>query len=153
MAATRPRHIALLAAAALLPAVLPASAETKPKVQRQSGTIDAAGAYQLSAEELTFDCKRLSGKMQVRILQIRDYDPARQTSAVGTALQTMHNPFIGGSTRGMDRAAEHRADLAMLHAYNRRLAEKKCRTFDLDAELKPQPVTHTPRPQAPAPKK
>jgi hypothetical protein len=37
----------------------------------------------------------------------------------------------------------------MLYAYNRQLAAKKCKTFDLDAELRPQPVQHTPRAAAP----
>ncbi len=151
---TRPfLHLALVTA--LIVAALPATAgEKKPKVLPKTGTIDAAGAYQLSSDELALDCKRLTGKMQIRILQFRDYDPARKPSMVGNALHTLHNPLIGGSTRGMDPAAEHQADLAMLQAYNKRLAEKKCRTFDLEAELNPKAAgALLPRPPPPAAKK
>lgn len=143
------RRILLVAAALAAGALSAVAAEKKLKTSVQPGAVDATGTYRLSADELAFDCKRLTGKMQVRILQIRDHDPARKPSAVGNALWSMHNPLIGGSTRGMDPVAEHRADHAMLEAYNKRLAEKKCKTFDLEAELKPQAVTATPRPQAP----
>ena len=151
---TRPHYLLALATALILAAMPAMGGEKKPKVLPKPGTVDAAGTYQMSADELALDCKRLTGKMQIRILQFRDYDPARKPSAVGNALHTLHNPFIGGTTRGMDPAAEHQADIAMLHTYNKRLAEKKCRTFDLEAELKPQAAgALLPRPQAPAAKK
>ena len=86
----------LALAAALIAAALPATAaEKKPKVLPKTGTIDGAGAYQLSSDEFALDCKRLTGKMQIRILQFRDYDPARKPSMVGNALHTLHNPLIG----------------------------------------------------------
>lgn len=130
------------------------SAQTKTKERKappQMGSVDANGGYQMSKEELALDCKRLTGKMQVRILQIRDYDPNANSSGVSRSLQSVHAPIIGGSTAGVDPEGRYRSDRAMLEAYNRRLAEKKCRTFDLEAELKPKPAGSTPRPVAPSP--
>jgi hypothetical protein len=105
-----------------------------------------AGAYELSADELKLDCKRLTGRMQIRILQIRDRTVETGTSVASQAMQSAFAPLVGGSMRGADPAAEHARDLAQLEAYNRRLAEKGCRTFDLAAELRPKPVSETPRP-------
>lgn len=132
--------------------VAPAAAKTKErKPPPQMGSVDSGGSYQMSKEELAMDCKRITGKMQLRILQIRDYDPNAKSSEVSRSLQSVHAPIIGGSTFGVDPDARYRADRAMLEAYNRRLAEKKCRTFDLAAELKPKPPGDTPRPtMAPA---
>lgn len=142
---------AFAAAAAAGGTALAKTKERKPPPQ--TGTLDAAGSYHMSKDELAMDCKRLTGKMQVRILQIRDYDPARNSSQIGRSLQALHAPLIGGSTVGSDPDARYRADRAMLTAYNHRLAEKKCRTFDLEAELKPKPVGSTPTPTAPAARK
>jgi hypothetical protein len=112
-----------------------------------SGT--AVGHYELSKAELALDCRKLTGKMQIRILQIRDYVQRAKTSTVSRLAQQGLTPIYGGTQYGADPDAQYRRDLAMLYAYNRQLAAKKCNTFDLDAELKPQPIEHTPRPVGP----
>lgn len=114
------------------------------------GSVDEKGVYQMSAEELGYDCKKLTGRMQVRILQIRDYAVRQKTSGLSRGLQSLSSQTFGGTTAGADPDGQYHKDLAALQAYNRRLAEKKCRTFDLEAELKPKPttVTPTPTPQA-----
>ena len=43
-----------------------------------TGALQGSG-YQLSEEELKFDCKKLTGTMQIRILQIRGYDTNKKT--------------------------------------------------------------------------
>jgi hypothetical protein len=59
---------------------------------------------------------------------------------------------LGTNTTGGDPTGQMRKDRAQLEAYNRRLAEKGCKSFNLDAELQPKPVTVTPTPSAqPAP--
>lgn len=154
--ARRAVSAASVLACALLAAGIGFAAAVQAKTKEQKpapklGSVDAGGVYQMSTEELAMDCKRLTGKMQVRILQIRDYDPSRKTSEISRSLQSVHAPIIGGSTFGVDPDSRYKSDRAMLVAYNRRLAEKKCRTFDLDAELKPKPYSDTPRPTAPSP--
>jgi hypothetical protein len=102
--------------------------------------------YILTEEELKLDCKKLTGRMQVRILQIRDYDPNANTTGVARTMQQGAISVFGGSTHGMSPDATNARDRAVLEAYNRQLAAKKCPTFNLDEELKPKPVKETPRP-------
>ncbi len=106
----------------------------------------AALGYQLSAQEQKYDCKKLTGVMQVRILQVRDYDQHRKPSVAARTAQTIATPIWGGTTTGMDPDGQHRKDLAMLQAYNAQLAAKKCKTFNLDAELKGTGAQDMPRP-------
>jgi hypothetical protein len=54
--------------------------------------------------------------------------------------------LYGGSPHGIDPDAEYRRDRALLEAYNRQLSAKRCKTFDLEAELTPKPVRATPTP-------
>jgi hypothetical protein len=113
-----------------------------------TGTLPAGG-YQLSEEELKYDCKKLTGTMQVRILQVRGYDSSKKTSAASRGIQTWATPIWGGTKEGVDPDAQYRKDVAMLEAYNRQLAAKKCKTFDLGAELNTTTDT-TPQPRDPA---
>lgn len=107
----------------------------------------AAGDYQLSSEDMDLDCKDLTGRMQLRILDIRDYEEARQTSAVSRALTSV----FAGSETANDPSQRYANDRARLAAYNRRLKDLKCPAFDLDAELQPKHVKETPLPTAPPP--
>jgi hypothetical protein len=101
----------------------------------------------LSAQELKLSCRKLTGRMQVRILQIRDHDHRASTSAASRLAQRTATSFYGGPRHGIDPHAEYERDRAMLAAYNRQLAAKGCKTFDLDAELTPRSVRETPTPQ------
>lgn len=113
----------------------------------------AAGqGYQLSESERKYDCKKLAGVMQVRILQIRGYDSRKKASAAARGMQSVATPVFGGTTAGMDPDGQYRKDLAMLEAYNRRLAEKNCNTFDLATELKGTDLFDMPRPKDPSKK-
>jgi len=105
-----------------------------------------AGGYQLSAQELAYDCKKLTGVMQVRILQIRDYESRSKSSSASRAMQSITTPIFGGTRQGMDPDGQYQRDRAMLDAYNARLAEKHCKTYDIDAELQKTDINETPRP-------
>jgi hypothetical protein len=104
-------------------------------------------AYQLNERELKYDCKKLTGVMQVRILQIRDYDPSKKASLAARGVQSVATPIWGGTTAGLDPDGQYRKDLAMLEAYNNRLASKSCKTFDLAAELQSRGPNDMPAPQ------
>ncbi len=91
--------------------------------------------YQLSEAELKLDCSKLTGTMQIRILQLRGYDTNKQASAAARGLQALATPIFGGTKEGVDPDAQYRRDVAMLEAYNRQLASKKCKTFYLASEL------------------
>ncbi len=116
-----------------------APAEPPPALVRDAPPLanDTAGfyAYQLSEEERKYDCKKLTGKMQVRILQMRGYETRAKASSLARTTQSVATPIFGGTKEGMDPDGQYRKDRAMLDAYNRELAVKNCKTFDIEAEL------------------
>ena len=82
-----------------------------------------ASGYQLSEEELKYDCKKLTGLMQIRILQMRGYDSNKKASAAARGMQTADDADLRrhqGRRRSRRRSTS--SDLAMLEAYNRQLA-------------------------------
>lgn len=99
-----------------------------------TGSVPSPG-YQLSEDELKYDCRKLTGTMQIRILQARGYDGAKQASAAARGMQSFATPIWGGTKEGVDPEGQHRKDLAMLEAYNQRLVEKHCKSFNIAAEL------------------
>lgn len=111
------------------------------------GAFDERGVYHLSAEEKGFACDDLTGLMQVRLLDVRDYAARRRLTA-GTFLQSVLT-FIGLGSANGDLDARFAADKARLEAYNRRLAAIKCPVFNLAAELEPKDVAETPTPERP----
>ena len=102
------------------------------------------GSYVLSPSELALNCRKLTGRTLVRILQIRDYELSRSGSVAARGIQQVVTPVLGGTQRGADPDADYRRDRAMVEAYNRRLAEKGCKSFDLVKELQPKPAAETP---------
>jgi hypothetical protein len=102
------------------------------------------GTYVLSPEELALSCRKLAGRTLVRILQIRDYEISRSGSVAAQHIQKAAVPIFGGTERGADPDADYRRDRAIVEAYNRRLAEKGCKTFDLVKELQPKPAAESP---------
>jgi len=148
--------IVAAAASAFLCACAGAPVDTKPNLvsdapaptaDMTTGTVPAAG-YQLSEEELKYDCRKLTGLIQIRILQMRGYDANKKASTAARNMQAVATPIFGGTREGLDPDGQHHKDLAMLEAYNQRLASKNCKTFNLQAELAAKDDT-TPVPQKP----
>lgn len=107
----------------------------------------AAPGYQLTEKELKLDCKALTGRIQVRLLQIRGQTSQHDGTAVARGAQMVATSIYGGSRQGTDPGGQLAADIAKLEAYNRQLAAKKCKTFNLEDELRPKHVSETPRPR------
>lgn len=105
---------------------------------------ETPGAYTLSADEQDYTCKQLSGRMQIRLLAIRDYNSANNTTLASRALQSGSAAAFGGTASGTDPNTAYARDVAMLQAYNDQLAAKNCKTYNLQAELQPQDYTITP---------
>ena len=114
--------------------------------QKSPDSYQPGQPYQLSKDELALDCKHLTGRMQLRILQIRDAEVRSGGSAIARTAQSATTPLFGGTMRGADPAADVARDRAVLEAMNRQLAAKNCAAFDLDAELQPRSVRDTPTP-------
>jgi len=140
-----------LARAALLGISLAAAAcsgTTEPATTALApGQASAApGTYQLNAEETALDCKKLTGRMQVRILQSRDALVRQNSTSISQTMQQAAATVGANSTPGADPKADFARDRAQLEAYNQRLAALNCKTFNLDDELQPKAITATPRP-------
>lgn len=130
------------------PAPLATAKQKKPpRASNETGEVNTSGAYVLSSAELALNCRKLTGRMQVRILQVRGVAVSEPSTVARTA-QSAAVATIGVSSDGLDPAGQRRRDLALLEAYNRRLAEQNCATFDLAKELQPHPANHTPTPIA-----
>ncbi len=110
------------------------------------------GVYQLNAEELALDCRKLTGRMQIRILQVRSYSEKQPTSGLSKGLQSSITPVFGGTGQGMNPDAQYAVDRAQLEAYNKQLVAKGCKSYDLDAALATTDVRVTPVPTIPKPK-
>jgi len=113
-------------------------------------TGDAAGfTYQLSEKENAYGCKRLTGVMQVRILQMRGEQAHAKASLASRGMQTVSQSVFGGNPAAIDPEQQYTQDHAMLEAYNRQLAAKNCKTFDIAAEMKaPANAKSTPTPKS-----
>jgi hypothetical protein len=109
---------------------------------------DPTSAYVLTEKERGYDCRKLTGRIQLRVMQIRG-TPATP-SAAARSLQSASTPVFGGTYRGIDPAVDNAADRKQLEAYNARLVEKGCPSFDLPAALAAPSNGPPPRATVPA---
>jgi hypothetical protein len=112
----------------------------------------APGAYTLNDEDKGLDCRRLTGRMQVQLLALRGDDTKEQASAASQSMRSATSAALGTDTA---KNAEARAavDRPRLEAYNRRLVELGCPSFDLAKELAARTSAPTPYPSIAAPGK
>ncbi|MGE5267649.1 MAG: hypothetical protein ACM3L9_09820 [Deltaproteobacteria bacterium] len=110
------------------------------------------GAYSLSEEEKALDCKRLTGRIQVRLLSLRGEEYKVQPSEVSQSMRTATSTAMGTDT-AKNAAARAASDRPMLEAYNKRLVELGCPSFDISKELAARPSAPTPLPTIPAQKR
>jgi hypothetical protein len=101
----------------------------------ESGEVGPEGRYEMSAAEKAMDCKRLTGSIQITISRLKDPLVRQEPSAVSSAAQKLSAPIYGSSNKGGDRQAIYARERAKLEAYNAELAEKGCKTVDIEAEL------------------
>jgi hypothetical protein len=114
----------------------------------ETGAVPASAAepgYELSASERNLNCKKLTGRMQVRILQIRDHGALDGATGLSDAVKSVTGPMLGGGPGRTASDQQYARDVAMLRAYNQRLKDLGCKSFDLDAELRPKPAKETPQ--------
>lgn len=98
-------------------------------------------------------CKQISGRMQVKIMQQREFSQEKQASALSRGIQSGFAATFGNLSHGVDPQGEHAADLQKLREYNQRLVDKGCKSYDLDAELAKKEIDDVPTPTILPPKK
>lgn len=109
--------------------------------------------YQAPSDDKNLSCKRLSGRVQLLILQLRGYDNQKQASGLARGLHSAFAATVGTTRTGSDPEGRHADDIKKLQDYNQRLAAKGCKSYDLDYELKQTDPLASPVPRVPAPKK
>lgn len=108
------------------------------------------GTYALNSDELDLSCNKLKGRIQLRVLEVRDRSLKQNPTLLSTYLQQtaggmqqIVNNFQTDSTNktnDTDDSQERDSidtvqDLAVLTAYNQRLAQLGCAQYDILTEL------------------
>lgn len=106
----------------------------------KTGSFAKDGSYRLSKAERAQDCNRITGKMNVRIVELRHAGTANDTTAVARSFSNV----LSSGDQGYSTAERKRRNLAILRAYNKLLKSKKCPTVDIESALAAR------RPAAPA---
>lgn len=140
---------AALSACASQPTTLTSS--IRPSVATQMKPANQVGNYTLSANEQDMECKELTGRMQVRILEVRDTSTPTETSTLSQLMQSGFGSLFSSGEAAKSTPPPRGADFAMLEAYNRALVAKGCMSFDLAEDLRPKDVRVTPVPTIKAP--
>ncbi len=100
--------------------------------------IGADGRYVLSREESTLPCNKLRGRIQLRVAEMRDRNAKPEPSTAARALQWTTNMMPWSTSQpAADNRSRNQRDLAMLNAYNARLGQLGCETYNLKSELSP----------------
>ena len=126
----------LSACAAAMPGYTPESKHKPMLSAPDPGTMTPGGTYQLSETENKLECGRLTGTMYIIIARLRDVKISKPPSALASFAQKM-SALTGGTEAGVSLEDDIARERARLEAFNRRLAEKQCKTLDLEAELNP----------------
>lgn len=103
-------------------------------------------SYVLSGAERKLPCSKLNGRIQMRIIGVRHERGQAGPSSVSQSLRSTAESIGIWSNKGAGGITTQRRDLALIHAYNQRLAELKCPTFDVKAELA-KDNNNTPKPR------
>ncbi|MDZ4843395.1 MAG: hypothetical protein SH859_14815 [Hyphomicrobium aestuarii] len=123
-------------AAAQTPSATP-RAQTVAPAQPTRAALPPATPHTMTPDDLALDCPRLTGRIQVRIRQLRGALSDERTTEVARSLQSVASPIFGGTSRGINPDADNARDLGIVVAYNQRLIEKKCPAYNLEAEFAP----------------
>lgn len=114
---------------------------------------EAKKKHEQDTSDDKLSCKQLTGRMQVHIMELRGFSGRQQASALSRGIQAGFSATLGNTAHGIDPQGEHDDAIKQLYAYNQRLVEKGCKSYDLDAELKKNEIDDVPAPTIPAPKK
>lgn len=127
--------LALSGCAAAQPGYDPKLGKVAEVKVAERGEVGADGRYQMTAGEQALDCKKLTGSMQITITRIKDRAERPAPSSTSSSIRSSLGPMFGGSNYDLDPQKELAREKAKLHAYNQALAQKGCKTLDVDALL------------------
>lgn len=99
------------------------------------------------------NCKQLTGRIQVKIMEMRGFGDRKQASILARGIQSGFSATFGNNSHGTDPNGEYQSELNTLHQYNQRLVTLGCKSYDLDAELNKRDIDDIPAPTILPPKK
>lgn len=99
-----------------------------------AGPLDTGAAQPADPEDAEAACKRLTGKVQLRLLEVRSGMSQEESSLLSRSIQGAGS-VIGGSTRGLDTNMSLAREVEELEAANKQLADRNCRSFDIAKAL------------------
>jgi len=113
----------------------------------------ASAEKQAPAADDKLTCKQITGRMQVRILEVRSHGEKNQVSSFARGIQSGFVATFGNAAHGIDPEGTYAADIKMLIDSNQRLVAMGCKSYDLDSELNQKDMNKTPTPTIDPPKK
>ncbi len=119
-----------------------------PAAGPNDATANAANV--VTEVEPEFDCKKLTGRIQIRILEMRSFATSSQSSGLSRSMHAAGQSMFGGSSVGIDPNGEHARDYALLEQYNRQLVSQDCRSFDIQKSIASQDMPPQPAVDAPS---
>lgn len=118
-----------------------------------ASSADAKKKHKPDTPDDKLSCKQITGRMQVKIMELRGFSGRQQSSALSRGIQSGLAATFGNLSHGVDPQGDYAAEIKQLHVYNQRLVEKGCKSYDLDAELKKNEIDDVPSPTIPPAKK
>lgn len=98
----------------------------------------AINSYALRSEELALPCNKLKGRIQLRVLEVRDRSLKRKPSAVATSMRWASDTAGLWHQQGAQSDIGSAQDIAVLTAYNKRLGQMGCPQYNIKNELNPK---------------
>lgn len=99
-------------------------------------TTTHGSGWQPRLDEQKMNCKQLSGRVQVLLLQLRSNSGQKQASGLSLGLHSAFASTVGTTATGSDPAGDNATDMGRLKDYNQRLVAMNCKSYDLDYELR-----------------
>jgi hypothetical protein len=127
----------LLAGCAGPAAVETAGASSSATIAPTAGSTasPAHERYRPTPEERAYSCRKLTGLLQVKLLQLGGAETRPRPSEAALATRGAVGPLLGTADQVLDPVSGWARERARAEAYNALLAEKGCKTFDIPAEL------------------
>jgi hypothetical protein len=116
---------------------------TAPATAKQKHSSGGTG-LQPQLDDQTLNCKQLSGRVQILLLQLRGSGSSKQATGIARGTQSAFAAVVGTNKIGTDPQGELATDLNKLRNYNQRLVDKGCNSYDIDQELQQTDPDETP---------
>ncbi|HVZ04504.1 hypothetical protein [Hyphomicrobium sp.] len=123
------------------------------KSARSAKTSTHGSGWQPRLDDKKMNCKQLSGRVQVLILQLRGSSGQKKASGFSLGLHSAFASTVGTTATGSDPDSDNAADMRKLKDYNQRLIAMNCRSYDLNYELKQTDPNEMPAARVLPPKK